>query len=93
MYGKLISSSPLFPLPLTPNPMLWDHQNLNILLITASNQFQNLFENVWEEFVGAIDAEDRTKDEGSRALRQWVVSGNSEGFFILSFSSRLYITM
>jgi len=51
---------------------------------------------VWEEFVGAIvaiDAEDRTKDEWSRAFRQWVVGGNPEGFFILSFSSRLCITM
>jgi len=40
------------------------------MLITVSNQFQNPFENVWEEFVGAvaaIDAEDGTKDKGSGA--------------------------
>jgi len=78
--------------PLTPTPILWVHQNLNILLITASDQFQNPFENVWEEFLGAIVAIDAV-GEGSRAFRLWVVGGNSEGFLILSFSSRLYITM
>ena len=72
MYGKLISSSSLSssPLPLTPtHQSLGVHQNLNILLITASDQFQNSFENVWEEFVGgvAIDAKDGIKDKGSRA--------------------------
>jgi hypothetical protein len=40
------------------------------MLITASNHFQNRFENVWEEFIGAVvavDAEDGTKDKGSGA--------------------------
>ena len=84
MYGKLISSYlSLFLLPLTCTPILWVHQNSNILLITASDHFQNPCENVWEEFVGtvvAIDAEDRTKDKGSKAFRLWVVCGDSEGF-------------
>jgi hypothetical protein len=61
MYGKLISSSSLSLCPLSPTPNLWVHQNLNILLIFASSQFQNQFGNVWEEFIGAavaFDAED-----------------------------------
>jgi len=58
------------PLPclcsLTPTPNLLVYQNLNILLITANDQLQNPFENVWEGSVGGafvIDA----KDKGSRA--------------------------
>jgi hypothetical protein len=63
------------------------------LLITASDQFQNPFENVWEKFVGAvaIDAKDGTKGKGSRASDTgWSVGGTSEDFFLLSFSLRVY---
>jgi hypothetical protein len=36
------------------------------LLIIASDQFQKPFENVWEEFVGAVVSID-AKDKGTRA--------------------------